>query len=61
MIKQKPAIKALMRQIAACEKRIAAERDTLRDLESTAATLADNCQQAIDGLTQAADCLSELV
>ncbi len=55
----KQTVNTLNKQIEACKKNIAKERDKLRDLISDAQTIADNCDEAIDDLERAADCLSQ--
>jgi hypothetical protein len=51
--------KSLQREITAAMKRIASERDKLRDLIADAEGIAECCDNAIDSLTMAADTLSE--
>jgi hypothetical protein len=42
-------------------KAISKERDKLRDLESECAELAENCDEALDNMQDAADALSKYV
>ena len=49
---------ALSRRIEACKKRIAAERDKLRDLIDDAKAVEECCDEAEIALTEAADALS---
>ncbi len=51
----------LKRAIDQQTKRIAKERDKLRELIEEAQAIAENCDNAIDNLERAADCLSELL
>lgn len=51
----------LVREIKAAKKRIAKERDTLRDLLNDAEEIVTDCDEAIASLDDAADTLSRQV
>jgi predicted nucleic acid-binding Zn-ribbon protein len=50
---------SLSRQIDACKRRIAAERDKLRELLDEANAIAEDCDEAIHDLEHAVDTLSK--
>ena len=57
----KKELAAVKRKLVAAQRRIAKERDALRDLISDAEGLADSCDRADGNLQDAIDALSELV
>lgn len=57
----KRELKRLLAQIEKIKKRIAADRDELRDVIASAEDLADCCERGHDDLERAIDALSELV
>jgi ABC-type transporter Mla subunit MlaD len=57
----KREMKRFVAQVEKLKKRIAADRNELRDLIATAEELADCCERAHDDLERAADALSEYV
>lgn len=58
-ITNKREMKKFLTQIEKLKKRIAADRDELRELIAGAEELADCCERAHDDLERAADALSE--
>ena len=48
----------MMKKIDACKKRIAAERDKLRDLIDDAVAVKESCDEAVEDLERATDALS---
>ncbi len=56
---RKKTVATLQRQIEACKKRIAAERDKLRELIDETDSIAGCCDDAIESLDYAADALSQ--
>jgi hypothetical protein len=57
--KRKPTKRSLLAQINGCKKRIAAERDKLRELIGDAQSIAECSDDAVSSLECAADTLSE--
>lgn len=53
--------KQIIRQINFAKRRIAAERDKLRDLRGELDQIIDDSYEAADDLTRAADALSRLL
>lgn len=51
----------LKREIERCKKRMAVERDKLRDLIDEAEALNGNYEEAIDDMSRAADTVSQYV
>lgn len=58
---KKRTVSALKKQIEASKRRIAKERDLLRDYISEVEEIAENCDEAVDDLERAADALSDLL
>lgn len=56
--KNKTIASNLARDIDRCKKRIANERDNLRELIDEANAIAEGCDEAISSLESAVDCLS---
>ena len=56
-----PGANAIIRRLKAEEKKLAARRDALRDIEADAAALGECAENALDSLTVAIDSLSEYV
>jgi len=54
-------LKRILLEIKNSKRRIAQERDMLRELITEAEQLFSNCESAEDNLERAADALSELV
>jgi hypothetical protein len=52
-------VKGILAKVESCKKRIAAERDNLRDLISELEDIAECCDVAHGDLESAADSLSE--
>lgn len=50
---------SVLKQINACKKRIAHERDVLTDLIGDAQAIEDSCGEAINALEEAASALSQ--
>lgn len=55
----KRTVKTLEAQIAKCKANISKERDKLRELVSEVTSIAETCDEALDGLERAADALSQ--
>ena len=53
--------KELIKQVNASKRRIAKERDRLRELIGELESIADDCDIAVDDLTSATDALSRLL
>ena len=60
MTTPKNTLLKLRRELIASQKRIAKERDKLRDIIETAEQVADDCDYAVEMMNAAADKLSEL-
>lgn len=53
--------KQIIKSINAAKRRIASERDKLRNLIADLDQVADDCDEAVEDLTRAADALSRLL
>ena len=53
--------KQLVNRLKACMRRIAKERDGMRDLMQDYEDLSDNCDEALDDIQRAIDALSKRV
>lgn len=56
---KRPALKALLKRVASCKAKIAAERDKLNAVREDIVEILDCCEDAEDSLRAAVDTLSQ--